>query len=1107
MSQQPDTPEAAQPAETAGATRLEAHVSGGGSAYVAGGDQVFVYEDGTRSVRRASPGAVDALCPYPGLTAFGPEQAQWFFGRDDATTHLVAEAAERLQRGGALMVIGPSGSGKSSLLRAGLVPAIGEGRLPEAGSARWPLAVFTPTAHPLSELSAQLERLKVASGRVVLIVDQLEEVFTLCQDEAERETLISRLGELARLPGGAPGKVTALVVLGLRADFYGQAARYPLLRDVLRDAPVLLDPMSEDELRQAIIFPAREVGLEIEPGLVEVLLRDLGVARQDDRAGRLPLLAHALRATWQQRRGHRLTVDGYRATGGIERAIATTADRAYDGLDVTAREEARILFLRLVVIGEGGSDTRRRLGRAELLRDFDQPALCAVLDVFTQRRLLTQEQDTVTITHEALVYAWPRLREWIDSDRIGNVLRQDLDAAANSWEGEKHDPAVLYRGSRLAAARTWATAHSRDLTATAGAFLDASVRQENRAARARRVAALLLAVLTLIASVTAGIALFLRHQALVQRNEAIVSQITTEADQVRAANPSLAAQLDLVASRMQPGNSSLHMSLINAENTPLSAVLASPAGVFSVAFSHDGRLLATNSEKGTVQLWNVADSSRPVKTGPTLPGNGLQRSLAFSPRGSILASATPGGVQFWSVADPAHSRLVGKAASGNDTAIAISPDGRVLAVTVGSTVELWDITDPARPAAFGEPLRAAGPALSVAFSHNSDILATGTSTDAIQLWNVTDPARPVSLGRPIAAYSESVSTGRNQQITTLAFSPHLNLLADGDANGVIQLWNLGNPARPAPVGRVLDNGEGGVLSIAFSSDGEMLASGNFDNKIALWNVANPAASSYVTGQLLAGHTGTVMAVAFRPGGNVLASGSFDASTRLWTLSPTTLSSWPAIDSVAFSRNGDLLAGGGADGTVRLWSAADPAHPRLLGRPLASQRQTIWSLAFSPDGRMLAARQRGWHRPLVESRPARRPGAADGGVRRGRGSDQGADLRPRRQRPVRLQPQQRQPRRDRQQLGRRRPRPSQPGRAAPFRGRRRRLLDGAQPGRPHPRRPGPDRGEAVGCVGPGACPAGRPDADPAGWRAHRRVRSRRPAGRRRLRQHGTAVECQ
>ena len=156
----------------------------------------------------------------------------------------------------------------------------------------------------------------------------------------------------------------------------------------------------------------------------------------------------------------------------------------------------------------------------------------------------------------------------------------------------------------------------------------------------------------------------------------------------------------------------------------------------------------------------------------------------------------------------------------------------------------------------------------MAFSHNSDILATGTSTDAIQLWNVTDPARPVSLGRPIAAYSESVSTGRSQQITTLAFSPHLNLLADGDANGVIQLWNLGNPARPAPVGRVLDNREGGVLSIAFSSDGEMLASGNFDNKIALWNVANPAASSYVTGRLLAGHTGTVMAVAFRPGGNV-----------------------------------------------------------------------------------------------------------------------------------------------------------------------------------------------------------------------------------------------
>jgi WD40 repeat protein len=685
-----------------------------------------------------------------------------------------------------------------------------------------------------------------------------------------------------------------------------------------------------------------------------VLLRDLGVAPQDDRAGRLPLLAHALRATWQQRRGHLLTVDGYQATGGIERAIATTADRAYDSLDTTAQEEARVLFLRLVIIGGGGSDTRRRLGRAELLRDFDEPALGAVLDVFTQRRLLTQEQDTVTITHEALVYAWPRLRTWIDSDRIGNILGQDLNVAASSWEGEQHDPAVLYRGSRLAAARAWAAAHGRDLSATASAFLDASIRQEDRAARTRHVAVALLATLTLIASVTAGIALFLRHQALVQRDQAIVSQVTTEADQLQATDPSLAAQLDLVANHMQPGNSSLYTSLIDAENTPMSAVLASPAAVFSVAFSHDGRLLATNSEHGTVQLWNVANLNQPVKTGPPLQGNdGVTRSLAFSPRDSILASATPSGVQLWSVADPAHPSLDGKAASGGDTAIAIGPDGRVLAVTVGNTVGLWDITDPARPVAIGQPLRAAGPTLSVAFSHDGDILAAGTSTDTIQLWNISDPAHPVPLGHPIDAYSENVSTGRTQEINALTFSPDLKMLADGDANGVIQLWNLDNPARPVPVGQVLDSHDGGVLGIAFSPDGDTLASGNLDDKIALWNVAKPTAS-YVTGRLLSGHTATVMAVAFDPRGHVLASGSFDGTARLWTLSPTTLGIWPAIDSVAFSPSGDLLAVGGADGTIQLRSTASRAHPRLLARALASQSQAIWSRAFSPDGGVLVA---------------------------------------------------------------------------------------------------------------------------------------------------------
>jgi WD40 repeat protein/energy-coupling factor transporter ATP-binding protein EcfA2 len=960
-------PEPAENAEPAVHLHQDARVSGGGSAYQAGRDQVFHFEDGTRSAWRADPGAPDAQCPYPGLAAFGPEQAQWFFGREQAIAHLCEEMAERLHRGGLLMVIGASGSGKSSLLRAGLVPAISRGVLPEAGSACWPVAVFTPTAHPLGELSGQLAQMANAeassAGRIVLVVDQFEEVFALCREEAERQDFISRLCQIAQ-PGDGTAAI-GLVVLGLRADFYGQAARYPLLRDALRDGPVLLDPMSEAELRQAIIFPARAVGLEIEPGLVEVLLRDLGVTQRGDRAGRLPLLAHALRATWQQRRGLLLAVDGYQATGGIERAIATTADRAYDSLEAAAQEAARAMFLRLVAIGNAGNDTRRRLGRADLLRDFDEPGPAnAVLDVFTQRRLLTQEQDTVVITHEALLYAWPRLQDWINSDRVGNIVRQDLESAASSWERDRRDSAALYRGSRLVAARAWAATHGHDLSATASAFLSASVRHENRAARTRRTAAILLTALALLASVTAAFALQQRHQALVQSHEALVQrdqaifgQVITEASQLQATDPSLAAQLNLVAHRMQPGNSDLYTSLINAENTPLPAVLAGNSGpVSSLAFSHDGRILATSNWNHTIQLWDVANPGRPAKTGLPLQGSdGASGSLAFSSRGT-LASALDSGVLLWDIADPAHPQRVGEAHSGSDSSIVFSPDGRTLAVTVNDTVGLWNVADPAHPVAIGLPLHATAPTNSAAFSPDGSVLAVGTSDNTIQLWNVRNLISPIPIAKPLVGYEGNASTGSSQQINSVAFSPDGKILAGGSSNGLIRLWNLSRPDQPIPIGSVLNSHDGGVQSIAFSPDGDTLASGNEDDNIELWDVAYPA-SPFVIGKPLSGHAAEVDSVAFSPNGHILASASWDSTTRLWSIPPTVLNSPSSIDSVAFSQNGRVLAGGSYDGTIRLWNLSDPAHPALLGAPFASQSEAIWSLAFSPDGRILAAGSR------------------------------------------------------------------------------------------------------------------------------------------------------
>lgn len=310
---------------------------------------------------------------------------------------------------------------------------------------------------------------------VVLVIDQLEELFTLCQDEQERHCFLAVMDRIASHDG--PQRL-GVVVYGLRMDAYPQCADYADLRAVLQDGQVIVGPMTEDELRQAILFPAREVGLEVEPGLVELLLRDLGtVGDQGSRyeAGRLPLLAHALRVTWQQRHGHRLTVDGYRATGGIHDAIATSAETVYHRLSPSRQRLTKTLFLRLVKIGDGTDNVRRRLPRADLTRDGAD-----VLDVFTAGRLLTADHDTVEITHEALMGAWPRLRAWIDEDRAGNLLRQELEETASRWDRGKRDAALLIRGSRLDAARVWSRDETRshDLSPVGRDFLAASGRHE-----------------------------------------------------------------------------------------------------------------------------------------------------------------------------------------------------------------------------------------------------------------------------------------------------------------------------------------------------------------------------------------------------------------------------------------------------------------------------------------------------------------------------------------------------------------------------------------------------------------------------------------------------
>ncbi len=566
-----------------------------------------------------------SVIPYRGLASFQAADAQWFFGREDLTARLVQLAGAARAAGQPLMVVGPSGSGKSSLLRAGLIPAIERGSVPgiEAGS---PALVLTPGSRPLTMLTAELSATGRPGGRTAVIIDQFEQVFTACPDEAERQAFITAVGELAS---------RVLVVIGLRADCYGRALRYAGLAAALQERQLAVGPMSADQLRRVISEPARRAGVSVTEGLVELLLRDLtprfaGPGGQE--AGALPLLSHALRATWEHGRGDTLIVADYRASGGITDAIARTAEDAYGALRPAEQRRARWLFLRLVQVADDSIETRCQVPLAELgelAGDGSEGAGTGVLSRFIDERLITVTAEAAEITHDALLQAWPRLREWIEGDRDGLRTRRRVTDAARIWADSGHDSAVLLRGGQLAIARDWAAVqHSRDgLSKAARQFLAASAAHEQATVeaerrRSRRLARLVaaLAVLVLATVGLAGYAFSQRRAAMTEQLIADSRELAVEASQLRGQDPSVAAQLSLAAYRTARTPAALG-SLLESSGTPAATRLRDSAGVVeAMALSASRHLLAVVAADGTVRLWNVARPGAPVPAQPPAEG-------------------------------------------------------------------------------------------------------------------------------------------------------------------------------------------------------------------------------------------------------------------------------------------------------------------------------------------------------------------------------------------------------------------------------------------------------------------------------------------------------
>ena len=756
---------ALSPFDTVGAAHLLSAVGGRRSedeaslaAVVAetGGSAVRIVEVARRVVATGwSATALDAtlriVCPYKGLERFDASDVARYHGRHD----LVTDILERLGSQPFVGLVGASGSGKSSLLRAGLLPAVAE-----------PSVVRTPGEHPLASLDDA--RRALGQGPGVLAFDQFEECFTACTDATERVAFLDALTE--------PGRHR--VVVALRGDFFAHFAVHPGAARALERGTVLVGPMTEAALRTVVEQPAFDAGLTLEGGLAELVVNDVL-----DEPGGLPLLSHAMRETWRCHRGRTLTIADYRSTGGARGAIARSADLAFTSeLDGSEQAIARAMFIRLTELGDGTADTRRRVGLAEIAVVGDDPnAAARVLAVLTAARLVIADEHAVEVAHEALIREWPRLRAWLDEDRDSLRVQAHLTQAARDWDAAGRSEEDLYAGARLQDVIERAGRGLIQPTAPERAFLDASVAKqsagEHRDRRNRRRLRRLLAatVVGLVLAIVAGaVALTQRGEAQQQAGEAERQAAAADREAAEAQRQATEAQrqatladqrrlaaegVALVSSRPDTAallavEAGLHVRLPETDAALASALLRFPAIVRHLSAgdqileqpvtSPDRRTLAAVSGTSIVVFATATGSTvRRIDVGAEIS------TLAFV-SDTVVAAATAAEVGLWDTASGARVGAPIEVASA--TSIAVSPDGSRLAIGADdATMRVIDLQGGvvAAPVTVGS-----GPVAAIAWHPDGVHVIAGTGlprgptvgTSTVELWDTTSATRTLEVG-------------------------------------------------------------------------------------------------------------------------------------------------------------------------------------------------------------------------------------------------------------------------------------------------------------------------------------------------------------------------
>jgi WD40 repeat protein/DNA-binding SARP family transcriptional activator len=1036
LSLRPDLPPAVDDV-LARATEQDPHRRFGDAPSVAAAFRLAI---GAPSAEPTRAPAREVANPYKGLRAFDEPDAPDFFGRERMTQRLLARLAAETEGSRLLAVVGPSGSGKSSLVCAGLLPALRRGALP--GSDAWFVTSLVPGARPFEELEAALLRVAIdppvglaeqlqrdergllrAVGRIlppddstelVLVVDQLEELFTLTGRESERSAF---LGALAQATTDRESRLR--VILTLRADFYDRPLLDPRFGPLLAERTEAITPLVPDELERAIVGPADRVGVSLEPSLVAEMVAD--VAHQP---GALPLLQYSLTELFGRRRDRVMTSAAYHELGGVSGALAARAEELFTAFDAAGREACRQMFLRLIAPGEGAEDTRRRVPRAELDAVEGEPGSMAfAIGAFGRHRLLSFDRDqltrepTVELAHEALIRAWSRLRDWIDEGREDLRAHRRLVASTDEWLASGHTAGFLATGARLERLSSWVSETRVALGRNEREFVEESLRRqeeetalertrvehervlERRSVRRMRALVAVLATAALVAATLTVVAANQRGRAERASRFATARELagaaTTNLDS--DADRSLLLALQAVETT-RGSDGTVPREAEEALHAALQAhrLLLSVPGVDHLEFSPDGSRLVTGGEDGAIHTYDTA-TGRPLLTiqDPEAAGGRVaQHDLHFSPDGALIASSSG---TLW---DAGSGEQVTALPFGGPASFSVpfSPDGRFVAAQGGSLdgTGVWDVATGEQVSGFeaygylafspdGRRLliadnyqrdpelgwvagyvvdlrQADGGAHRVVLLGHERANTTGATWSPDGSMVATSAATEVLVWDPSTAEREYTLTS-DADFTSVTFSPDSRRIATGMGDGTAIVWTL-SPDGAKPVLTVAGH-EAGVGDVAFSPDGRRLATTGVDGAAKIWDVTSEGSREWLS---VPGTQG----VAYSPDGRVLAASTSDeevpvpqevapGDVHLYdTDGGGRIATFPGhedeIISLEFDPRGARLASAAQDGTARIWDVAGERPPLTLTEEIPGQPGALTpvvDVAFSPDGGTVA----------------------------------------------------------------------------------------------------------------------------------------------------------